>query len=356
MIISDLPFIWRLTDQPNATRPASVPRLLDFEWDWDNRFGLLRQKVTSELRSALAAVYSAGSSNLGAVEGGSGVYAEVQRFVAFRNPGDVVTVLDIGGGRISRFRNLPGCSPYNVDPSAQFDMSDTLTTQHVKCTFPAFLPADWPEHFDFVVLDHVLEHVEDPLAVLQAAATFMNDGSCLLASVPDCTLSVDRGDISIATPQHLSYFTNSSFRALFYAAGLSASGTRQEAGQLRNTSVKCKGRISQEMGSFGRFIARAVPAQMRIADILTTFDHDLVGVYAPMRLLPFVDNIRSRLFDDGMAGRYLDGVNQKIEGIADFNANPVDLMFVMSHTYEREIVAKLAGRCKVITLTEMLDV
>jgi hypothetical protein len=182
-------------------------------------------------------------------------------------------------------------------------------------------------------------------------------------AVPDCTESIRLGDISIACHQHLSYFTRSSLRACLRAAGLielrghtvSAEGTLYVAAYAGERPLN---RLEAQE-TFGRFYARAAANRTRIGAII----HELqftarLGVYVPMRLFPYcpVFDPGVRLFDDGMRGQFLDGVTEVIEGLEDFNAEPdVDVMLVMSLTHDKAIVDKLAGRCKVITLREMLD-
>jgi 2-polyprenyl-3-methyl-5-hydroxy-6-metoxy-1,4-benzoquinol methylase len=54
---------------------------------------------------------------------------------------------------------------------------------HVVCSlFEHYDPA---RTFDNVVLGHVLEHVEDPVAILQRAKTWLNDSGRIFASVPN---------------------------------------------------------------------------------------------------------------------------------------------------------------------------
>lgn len=365
MIISDLPFIWRTTAEPDEP-PPGVSERMDFTWDWDNRYGLLRQKVTPELREALAAIYKVGSENLGATP----QYGE--RFWQFflgmcgprfqNRPVKKTNVLEIGPGSGWMTKRLQ----QHIDPFV------------FKGSFP---PVDYTQHswmfsnssrehrsgdFDVIVAHHVLEHVEDVDLFLKGCATILSSNGLVFLAVPDCAWEIGTGDVSIATHQHLSYFTPRSLAACARAAGLDHVQLYSDGGAImaafgRQVSRDDEGYLSMEdmpVHTFGRFCSRAVKNEGIISSLVDRFMGSDIGFYAPMRALPYVamEDYPFRLFDDGMAGKYLDGVDNQIEGIADFEAMPVDVMFVMSRTYEREIVAKLAGRCKVITLTEMLDV
>lgn len=381
MIIGDLPFIWRLRDDPTYVRdeddvdtlgpmPAGVPARMTFEFDWDARLGLLRQKITPELEVALEAIYRAGSENLGAVE------AYRQQFIGFvsrviagsvnmRPSGLAGPALDIGGGAVSALIGRIDCDGiYNIDPVAE----KRLGRWSYQATFPpAAWPSDWTKSFSLITLNHVLEHVADPVAVLKAAAALLAKHGTIIIAVPDCTESVALGDVSMACHQHLSYFTIDSLRNCLRAADLvELRGHMQHsAGTLFVAAYPNGAPVHQRHpeGTFGRFYARAVKVRADVEMIVDTIADaagtSALGVYCPMRILPYlpewlVEDVR--LFDDGMRGKYLDGVSQRIEGIEDFEAKPVDTMIVASMTHEQEIVTKLAGRCKVITLREMLDV
>lgn len=361
MIIRDLPLIWRLNDQDQAPLPRGVPARMDFEWDWDDRLGLLRQKVTPALLQALAAIYAAGSENLGATPGYGmdfwrGLSAEIRRIFHDRKK---IRALEIGPGDGWLIKKLRG-----------------LGVKAEGCSdFPSAAPVG---RFDLIVHHHVLEHIADPLGFIMAQKDILNPGGAIICLVPNCSLSIRLGDQSMACHQHINYFSSRSLAALGSAAGLvqrrlclydekpidgfdghlmfafTRPGGRDD---IRN--VDWSDDFDDDFGgeTFGRFYSRAVLKRNQVATIFACREnYGTYGIYAPMRILPYSRlGGFARLFDDGMRGKYLDGIYHRIEGIEDFEAKPVDVMFVMSMTHERQIVEKLAGRCKVITLREMLD-
>ncbi len=72
-----------------------------------------------------------------------------------------------------------------VDGSSQFcellrKRFATIDVHHAL--FEDFVPE---RSYDTLVLGHVLEHVNDPVALLQRARTWINDGGVLLAAVPN---------------------------------------------------------------------------------------------------------------------------------------------------------------------------
>jgi len=356
MIIRDLPFIWRLLDQSPmgetvngryipCPRPRAVPDRLNFEWDWDHGLGLLKQKATPILLRALDTIYKEGSANLGATERyGEGFWQMVQERIAI---GARVLEIGPGTGWLTERMKAHGAS---------------VETFHGKFGETPLAEGEITPSYDLIVHHHVLEHVEDPVAFLTACRERLARGGTVLCAVPDCTESIALGDLSMATSQHLSYFASNSLRNAFEAAGFARVGARPSDGTLMAAAT-----VERDIDgpflrppcneTFGRFVARALQNDLKMARIFEHYAGRVrIGIYCPMRMLPYCPHIGlARLFDDGMVGKYLDGVPRQIEGFADFIERPVDVMFVMSLTHEREIVEKIGGRCKVITLREMLD-
>jgi 2-polyprenyl-3-methyl-5-hydroxy-6-metoxy-1,4-benzoquinol methylase len=82
--------------------------------------------------------------------------------------------------------------------------------------------------YDVVMLDNVLEHVIDPLALLQGLHQLVNPGGILIVEVPNDFSSVQMAALNkgwidrcfwVDLPQHLSYFNAPSLRAICEEAG-----------------------------------------------------------------------------------------------------------------------------------------
>lgn len=83
--------------------------------------------------------------------------------------------------------------------------------------------------FDLVWLDNVLEHVVDPLKLLQDCKKLMKEGGVFIVEVPNDfsvlqTHLVEAGDVKnkgwLAYPDHLSYFNREGLKNIGEAAGL----------------------------------------------------------------------------------------------------------------------------------------
>ena len=65
----------------------------------------------------------------------------------------------------------------------------------------------------------VLEHVPNPLQTLQYIYDDLNVDGLLVFSVPDCSKSIEKGDISMCIHEHLNYFSEGSLKKLVEGAG-----------------------------------------------------------------------------------------------------------------------------------------
>lgn len=74
--------------------------------------------------------------------------------------------------------------------------------------------------FDLVLSLNCLEHVTDPGVFLKEIAELMDNQSLAFIIIPDCERALIRGDINVILHEHLSYFTESSFKYLAKKHGL----------------------------------------------------------------------------------------------------------------------------------------
>jgi 2-polyprenyl-3-methyl-5-hydroxy-6-metoxy-1,4-benzoquinol methylase len=127
------------------------------------------------------------------------------------------------------------------------------------------------EKFDFISLSHVIEHVHDPIALIQRCYTLLNDGGTLWMETPNIESfgyavykSVWRG---LEPPRHLILFNQSSLNELLSRSGFvsirqklhSLSGIYMalSSEKLLNTSSSCgswAGCITRKMLKFFRVI------------------------------------------------------------------------------------------------------
>ena len=109
---------------------------------------------------------------------------------AYRHVPERVRVLDIGCGFCETlgYHKARGCEVYGVeaDENARKIAERYGFNVHIGLFDPA---QHKPDYFDYVTMDHVLEHVVDPLKTLQEVHRVLKPGGKFIASVPNvCAL------------------------------------------------------------------------------------------------------------------------------------------------------------------------
>jgi SAM-dependent methyltransferase len=145
------------------------------------------------------------------------------------------------------YRNLHG---YDID--ANTENASRLLGKGIKVSNGMFLENSYPEEsFDCVRLDHVFEHLHEPIQVLKKCWGMLKPGGYLLMSLPcknswSMKLSLVHSP-ALQLPKHLFHHTQSSVRLLLensgfevlkiqaYSVASQLGGTINEALGARNT-------------------------------------------------------------------------------------------------------------------------
>jgi len=120
-----------------------------------------------------------------------------------------------------------------VDGSEHFCkmLRNDLPQAHIECClFEDYEPA---EKFDMIVMGHVLEHVIDPVSIIELAAKWLAPGGCIFAAVPNSrsihrqaavTMGLLEQEDSMSELDirhgHRRVFNPETFRACFTMAGM----------------------------------------------------------------------------------------------------------------------------------------
>ena len=122
-------------------------------------------------------------------------------------------VLDFGCGDGKFLNRLKarGWKTYGIEPS-----SDAAFRKHQRLTD---VPQD--RSFDFVVLNHVLEHLLDPLDTLRQMAGSLRDGGLLFVSTPRLDTLPEHRDLKycLSGHRHVMSFSETCLRGLLARAG-----------------------------------------------------------------------------------------------------------------------------------------
>ena len=133
-------------------------------------------------------------------------------------PGSLLEV-GVGSGSLLTAAHLQGYSSHGCDISAptcrRIEESTSIT---VHCGPLESLPVD--DLFDVIVMNHVLEHVADPVSLLNAARTRLKSGGLLHLAVPNVASWEARcAGWNCYEPYHLLYFTPSTLQIAAQKAG-----------------------------------------------------------------------------------------------------------------------------------------
>jgi 2-polyprenyl-3-methyl-5-hydroxy-6-metoxy-1,4-benzoquinol methylase len=150
-------------------------------------------------------------------------------------PADTGTVLDIGcgagafAGKLKERDGAPEIWGIEMDPAAAARAGDTVDRVLVGNALE-IVPGLPEAHFDCVVMNDILEHLEDPAALLKGLRPALKPGAVLTASIPNVRYFFNVADLAlhgrwdytdegILDRTHLRFFTRSSMVRLFEEAG-----------------------------------------------------------------------------------------------------------------------------------------
>jgi SAM-dependent methyltransferase len=132
--------------------------------------------------------------------------------------GTDIQVLDFGAAKADTLRKVvraePSWNPHVFDVSNDYRESWHQWVPESQQAVNV-IPSSWEDRFDLVTAHFVLEHVPDPVQIVQALAGVLKPDGVLMLSVPDA--SSNTGDLLVA--DHLSHFTRRSIWTLLSDAG-----------------------------------------------------------------------------------------------------------------------------------------
>lgn len=372
--IPGMPFYWRFKKTADVG-PGEPPEHVPFVFDYDPKLDLFIEGRSPRLSGLLSDIYSR-HANVGFLQDGHSLIntygADFWRFLSdLLAEYPAKTVLEVGCGGCVLLERLKeqGCEVMGVDPSPF--AAEAGARKGIKVLQEFFPPKDLGCTPDLIFQVDVLEHIEAPLEFLQSQADCMEEGGIIVVNVPDCTHSLERGDISMALHQHVNMYDTTSLPTLFRAAGLEVlklersrygSALYCAARKTSKPPVMAQASTANRWAAFEQQAARNIQSfQEHIEAARKTGDS--IGFFMPQRAFPYLGMIDwfdgFRVFDNlnMWHGKYLDGIRVPVENQADLIASPVDHIFVMSLTFGKEVsdaLRKEIPGIKITTLDEIL--
>jgi SAM-dependent methyltransferase len=177
-------------------------------------------------------------------------------------------VLDIGCGHgdLLIYLSSRGCEVLGIERDTR--AAEAGRRQGVPVVIGAVESIALEKPFDVAILQHSLEHMEDPAAVLAAAARAVRAGGRLLIAVPNGDaegLCRQRGGWgSLSFPLHFWFFDLESLRTMLMAAGFEISSVRYRT-LWRDHLRYWRAEIASEQGikAFARALGSTVTVVLR---------------------------------------------------------------------------------------------
>lgn len=372
--VPKMPFYWRFKDTP-ALAASDPPDYVPFGFDYDSDFDLFIETRSSRLTQLLADIYSR-HANVGFLQDGHSLVntygADFWRFLGellAEYPRRSVLEVGCGGCVLLERLKLQGYEVLGVDPSPfAAEAGERKGIPILQEYFP-------PRHLngtpDLIFQVDVLEHIEKPLPFLKSQAACMEEGGIVVVNVPDCSRSLERGDISMALHQHVNMFDMVSLPALFRAAGMEVIRLeRSRYGSALYCAARKTGQTDPVVATEGRDRYRQfeMKAEKNIERFQSVIEDarksgQSIGFFMPQRAFPYLGTIDwfdgFRVFDNLNLWhqRYLDGLAVPVENQNDLVSRPVDHVFVMSLTFGHEVANQLRASVpglQVTTLEQIL--
>lgn len=156
---------------------------------------------------------------------GLGAWLEGERASAFRWVPRGVRVLDVGCGfgETLAYHVARGCEAHGID--ADENLLRVAERFGLNARAGLFRADDYePESFDYVTLDQVIEHSDDPKSLLRDVSTVLRPGGTAIIATPNSNgygpRLFGRRWINWHVPYHLQQFSRRSLSALAEGSGL----------------------------------------------------------------------------------------------------------------------------------------
>jgi SAM-dependent methyltransferase len=157
-------------------------------------------------------------------------YTDIQVLIETTSP-SASRVLDVGAGtgEFLSYMQDEGYKVVGLEPSSEISKRAKIEGLKIHNTTIEAFGEDRNDSFDVVTLFHVLEHVPNPVEVVERAYSLLKPGGVLVVKVPNefnslqvsARESLSLDDWWIVPPVHINYFDYDSLRALIQSAGFS---------------------------------------------------------------------------------------------------------------------------------------
>lgn len=373
--LNPFPFYWRVKSEPSSHE--YIPEKLPYKITLDPELNLIIEERSTSLLETLRVMYRE-ESNIGFLQDGHSlataygddflrvIHKMVDRY-------SISSALEVGCGGCYLLERVAamGVSCLGIDPSPVAHIK--ASEKQLKVIDDFYPSTQLNEQFDLIYHVDVLEHVANPVDFLNSHLVNLSKDGVLIVNVPDNTRAIELGDISLVSHQHLNSFDeNSLYQTLSHAGYKTIDILKSEyGGSLYGIATPSRSSISSAFKpSVSPHLAREFfsKASSNI-NRFSNLANDLIesgqslGFYMPLRSFPYLAaaNIidKVRLFDDisHWHNSYIGSSRMPIENFNDLCREPVDRLFIMSHSFGESLKKKVMSQIptqQVILLSDFL--
>ncbi|MEQ8612610.1 MAG: class I SAM-dependent methyltransferase [Gammaproteobacteria bacterium] len=372
MKLSSLPF--HIGPCNTSLNPGGLPNVYPFELIFDEKLGILKQPVYTELESLLQKAYKVGQTFGTPLAEDAYGKPYTDDFLSYIEKANIPVSngLEIGAGVGYLTRRLmdKGWTMTSLEPGKGYE---PFWSRYGITIIREFFPTPRVTgSYDLICSYGVLEHVSDPINFLTSIRDCLSHNGKAVISVPDCTEEILAGDPSIMFHEHINYFDAGSLKRLFKIAGMNAIVKKSNhgrclyvlasVGELEVDEDEEEFRLSQSLSQslVASYPARSYSFITRFRSKLSVLtENKSIGIYCAARGLILLDTkYLLRFFDDDpmQQGKYYPPFNVPIESREKLIASPVENLIIMSRTFGKKIRESIINdgyQGKVITLDEL---
>jgi hypothetical protein len=241
-------------------------------------------------------------------------------------------------------------------------------------------PYDRPVDGELVVCQHVLEHLDDPVALVEGVRRSIADDrrTAVYFEVPDATYMVEQLAVWDLIYEHVSYFSAPTLDLLFRRCGFEVTALDRAFGDQylyleglpapaagpatdEGPDVAALAKLTELVGAFGEHLRRLVEGwTARLGDWVGAGSVAVWGagskgvsflnLVPPGRDVAYVVDV-----NPNKSGLFVPGTGQMVVGPDELPPDDLDLVVVMNPLYVEEIRRTLAGlgcRAEVVAVTD----
>ena len=369
-----MPFYIGMLDSPNN---KNLPLTLPFALEFNKKLGLIIQKHSKESEKILKTAYKRGSS--ASTPLGQGSFGISRADDALKHIIKLCgknikncSFLEAGCGYgylLYQLKNLGAKNVVGCDPGT--DAIEGSKKFGIKIINNFYKPELFKEKLNIIISFGLLEHVKNPLEILESFKKNIKENGKIFAAVPNCENKLRLGDISILGPEHWSFFTKETLKNVFIKSGLS--NVKVVVG-AKNAMIYAFGEVlSKKTGSdeisdesavvslfynFSEKVKNIFPLLQKRIDNLEKQNKTL-GLYGGgLQVISLLNHkLSPRFFNGDIAtyGKYFPGYSNPIENPANLIKNKVDELWVMATDYDKEITDYLKKEIKIPKSTEIFS-